>query len=287
MRFKQLNRRTFLFAVLAASISVFLARISDAEPPKTEAFRFVQLCDTQLGMSSSKQVVDKKKAFQRDVQSLRQAVKQINATKSDFVVICGDLVHDFDDKSVAEFKKIIGKLAVPCYCAPGNHDVGGKPTAASLRRYRQAIGKDYYSFEHKGYTFLIANTSLWKSPLEGESEKHDAWIKRTLKEAKKKGSPVFIAAHYPLFVKTIEEKDQYFNLPLDKRKELLALYENNGVVALLAGHTHKTIVKRHKGIQLVNGETTSVNFDKRPRGFRLWTVTTPLDIKHEPVPLKP
>jgi hypothetical protein len=32
------------------------------------------------------------------------------------------------------------------------------------------------------------------------------------------------------------------------------------------------VVNEYKGIQLVNGETTSKNFDKRPMGFRWWDV---------------
>jgi len=97
-------------------------------------------------------------------------------------------------------------------------------------------------------------------------------------------------AAYAIFqinVKNPEEKELYYNLPLDKRKELLTLYEECGVVAVLAGHTHRTIINSYKGIQLVNGEATSKNFDKRPLGFRLWNVASPTAVKHEFVPLKP
>ena len=165
--------------------------------------------------------------------------------------------------------------------------VGNKPTAASLKRYRDVIGKDYYSFEHKGYTFVVTNTQLWKAPPKGESEKHDAWVKQTLEEAKKKRSPVFIVAHYPLYVRSPEEQDSYYNLPLNKRKELLPLYKQCGVVAVLAGHRHRTIINNYEGIQLVNGETTSKNCDKRPLGFRVWNVGSPTSVKHDFVPLKP
>jgi len=134
---------------------------------------------------------------------------------------------------------------------------------------------------------VVTNTQLWKAPLKDESEKHNAWVIQALKKAKKKRSPVFIVAHNPLYVKSSEEKDMYYNLPSDKRKELLALYEQCGVVAVLAGHTHRTIINNYKGIQLINGESTSKNFDKRPLGFRLWNVASPTSVKHKFVPLKP
>jgi predicted phosphodiesterase len=75
------------------------------------------------------------------------------------------------------------------------------------------------------------------------------------------------------------------NLPQTKRKALLDLFEEKGVVAVLAGHTHRLIINEYKGIQLINGETTSSNFDKRPFGFRLWHVTGERPFKHEFVPL--
>ena len=133
---------------------------------------------------------------------------------------------------------------------------------------------------------MITNTQLWKAPLKGESQKHDAWVTQTLQGAKKKNSPVFIASHHPLFLKASDEKDEYFNLPLAKRKEILSLYKQSGVVAVLGGHTHKTIINNYQGIQLVNGEATSRHFDKRPLGFRLWHVASPASITHEFVPIK-
>jgi len=76
------------------------------------------------------------------------------------------------------------------------------------------------------------------------------------------------------------------NLPPAKRTELLDLFERRGVVAVLGGHAHRLIINDHKGIQLVNGETTSKNFDKRPLGFRLWHVADPRPFRHESVSLE-
>ena len=242
-----------------------------------ESFSFVQLCDPQLGMGG----------YDHDVIRFNQAVRLINALGVDFVVICGDLVNNFNDQSVADFLAIKSGLSVPCYPAAGNHDVGNTPTVSSLERYRAAIGADYYSFEHKGYTFVIANTSVWKVQVQGESEAHDTWFRQTLETASGKNSPVFVVQHYPAYVTRADEADGYYNLPPGKRSELLALYETSGVVGVLAGHTHKTVFNEYKGIQLVNGETTSRNFDDRPFGFRLWRVDSPKSASHEFVALAP
>ncbi|MDA7922122.1 metallophosphoesterase [Verrucomicrobiales bacterium] len=256
---------------LATVASVVAAQLSKEPQP----FSFVQMCDTQLGMGG----------YEHDVATFKQAVKQINALPVDFVVICGDLVQTANDQSFADFNEIKAKFTLPCYCAPGNHDVGNAPTKASLANYREKIGKDYYSIEHKGYTVVVANSQLWKAPVEGESEAHDAWFKKTLEEAKAKGSPAFVVFHYPLFLKDIEEKESYYNQSIEKRKEVFALCKKNGVVAFLAGHTHKQISNEKDGILLVNGETTSKNFDKRPMGFRRWNIGSEGGLEHEFVKL--
>ena len=248
------------------------------QSPATEAFTFVQICDTQLGWGFG---------YENDVNSFEQAVSHINGLKPDLVVICGDLVNTFTDSSIADFLQIRSGLTMPSYCAVGNHDVGNSPTVSSLDRYRAALGDDYFSFEHKGYTFVITNTQLWKAPVAGESEKQDPWLRQTLESARDKNSPVFIVQHYPLYLKDPNEGEEYYNLPPAKRSELLALFEDSGVVAVLSGHRHQLVINEYKGIQLVTGETTCRNTDGRPLGFRLWHVDSPTSIRHEFRPLVP
>jgi predicted phosphodiesterase len=252
--------------------------VVNGQSPATEAFKFVQVSDPQLGWGYG---------YANDVNSLRQAVSHINGLKPDLVVFCGDLVNTFTDSSIADFLQIRSGLIMPSYCAAGNHDVGNSPTVSSLERYRQALGDDYFSFEHKGYTFVIANTQLWKAPVAGETEKQDAWLRQTLAAARDKNSPIFIVQHYPLYLTSPDEAEEYYNLPPAKRSELLALFETSGVVAVLSGHRHQLVINEYKGIQMVTGETTCRNTDGRPLGFRLWHVDSPTSIRHEFRPLVP
>ena len=246
--------------------------------PNEKPFTFVQLCDPQLGVGG----------YEHDVNTFKQAVNRINILKPDFVIICGDLAHYYTEESINDFKDINDGFKVPCYIAPGNHDIGDQPTIESLIRYRRDIGEDYFSFEHKGYTFIVTNSLLWKSPLEDESQKHDSWFKQELQDANDANSPVFVVQHIPLYKESPDEpEDPYYTLPVVKRKELLDLFEKYNVVAVLGGHLHETIINDYNGIQLVNSETTSLNFDGRPLGFRVWQVISPTLIRHEFVPLEP
>jgi len=227
-----------------------------------DTFRFVQMCDPQLGMGG----------YTHDTIAFKNAIEQINELKPDFVVICGDLVDSSCNASFDDFNRIKLDFEIPVHIAAGNHDVENVPTKETLAYYRSKIGKDYYSFDFAENKFIVVNTQLWKAPLEEESEKHDIWFQNMLENAKKEKKPVFIIGHYPLFVEQLNEEENYFNLPIKKRLELFDLYKRHGVIAHLGGHVHKTLEHKIENIQFVNAETTSLNFDNRPLGFRLWTV---------------
>jgi serine/threonine-protein phosphatase CPPED1 len=262
------------FVIISICLTLIFGSIFAADNKKPESFSFIQLCDPQLGFGG----------YEHDVNSFKIAVQKINELKPDFVLICGDMVNNFDDKSLADFNDIKAGLKVTCYCCPGNHDVGNTPTLESLKKYRDFFGKNFYSFEHKGYTFVMTDTNIIRVPVEGETQKQDTWIKETLTTAHDKKSPVFVIGHHPMFTKTPDEAYGSNSLPVEKRKELLDLFENSGVVAVLTAHTHQSVINDYKGIQLVTGETTSRNLDGRPFGFRVWNVS-PGSIKQEFVSL--
>lgn len=268
-------RAAFLACILIALIFSYRPLYSQTTG-SGNSFTFAQLCDTQLGMGG----------YEHDVKTFTEAVKKINALKPDFAVICGDLVNVANTESYADFNSIRADFTVPCHLAAGNHDLSNEPTSTTLAFYRKIIGKDYYSFEHKGFTFIIVNTQFWKTPIKGESERHDAWFRNTLQSAHEKKSPVIVAGHNPLFLKSPDEEDEYYNIPKNKKQELLKLFKEYGVIAMIAGHTHKFIEHDYQGIIFMNGETTSKNFDKRPFGFRLWHVSSPDSLTHEFVSLE-
>lgn len=260
--------------LLAIGLSIEKAAAAEPESP---GFQFVQMCDTQLGFGAD--------GYDQDVQSFRKAVRKINAMKPAFVVICGDLVNKPQPQAFADFKKVMAELEVPCYCVAGNHDVGQPATVASLETFRNTIGKDFYSFKHAGWTFLVVNTVLWKAPIDKETAAQDEWFIDSLKHAKAESSPVIVMGHHPLFLKQADEKEEYFNIPPQKRAEILGQFPENGVVAMLTGHTHRLVENEYEGIHFLSGETTSKNFDKRPFGFRLWSVDPAGNVNNRFVPL--
>jgi 3',5'-cyclic AMP phosphodiesterase CpdA len=243
-------------------LTLCLVCITACKTTRQFPFSFVQLCDPQLGMGG----------YEHDKASLGQAVKQINELECDFVVVCGDLVHHPADSSFQDFLDITGELDMPCYLVAGNHDVGNIPGDSSLAYYREKLGDDYYTFKYGRKAFVVVNTQLWKNHVEGASAAHDQWFRKVLDDFAGRQIPVIVIGHHPLFVEEVNEEEAYFNLPLEKRMEILRHFVESGVVAYLSGHRHETLINDYQGIQLVTGESTSRNFDGRPLGFRLWEV---------------
>lgn len=261
--------KTLWIAAVLTALAIGAARAADP-------FTFVQLSDPQLGMGG----------YERDVRTFELAVQQINASSPDFVIICGDLTEAIDEAQIAEFNRIKAGFTMPCYCAAGNHDLTNSPDSATLELYRQRIGPDWQSFEHKGVTFAIVNTQLWKAKVPEESFRHQEWLEGVLEKAVKKDSPVVIAGHYPLFDQEPDEDEGYFNLPLETRKALLKQFHESGVVAVLSGHAHKNNIQSVSEIQFVTNASTSRNFDGAPMGYRLWKVQGKPPWNHEYVPVE-
>ena len=231
----------------------------------TQPFSFVQYTDPQLGFGE----------YERDLRMWRVAVEMINRERPDFVLLCGDLVDDpYDPAAWQDFFSVYAALQVPCYFVPGNHDIGWKKIDPELlRSYREKIGDDYGVFYHKGFTFVWVNTLFWKeNTISKERQVHDAWLKEKLERAQEKGVPIIVAGHHPCFLERADEPDEYFNLPLTKRSELIELFKQCGVQAYLSGHRHIPFAHTHQDIQFVSAPSTAHDFDGSPFGFNLWSV---------------
>lgn len=265
--------RIFLFKPILP-FWVFIIFLICISCNQSQEFSFIQITDTQLGFSN----------YEDDVEAFRQAVRQINESEADFVILTGDLVDSISEGTFQDFKNISNGLNIPLYIAPGNHDINNPPTSASLEYYRKTISADYFSFKHKRVTFIIANTQLWRTWIEDESEKHDNWFKKTIEDTGER--PVIVAGHHPFFIReSNEEDDAYNNIPVEKRTELLDLMVQYNTIAYFAGHTHRYLENEFQGIPLLNIETTSLNFDQRSRGYRIWHISGG-KATHEYIPLE-
>jgi len=262
-----MKKHYFPFILFIAVLVITIIGCEEYEPeqPKTTNLIVAQFCDPQLGFGRD--------SFEADVARLEKAVQLVNELSPDMVLITGDMLHIATDEDVAIFLEIISHIKMPVLLTPGNHEISEPVTATKLQRYRSLFGEDFRVAECNKYCIISANSMLWRDAPCEETIRHDSLLYDALQKAKNKEQPILILTHIPPFVSSIDEDDGYYNLPKAKRQELLQFFAENDVFLWLAGHTHRTSHRNYGQINILNGETTCNNFDGRPFGFRLLTIS--------------
>ena len=234
---------------------------------------FFQMADPQFGMFTNDT------NFVKETINFEKAISAANRLHPSFVVVCGDLVNQLESRDqIAEYKRIADKLdpSIPLYNVPGNHDVGRtRPNPEGLANYRKNFGADYYSFQSGNVYGIVLNSSLFFDPtlVEEEAAKQDAWLRSTLKKANKtKNVNIIIFQHISWFTSQPNEKDGYFNIPLERRRVYLDLFHQYGVKYIFAGHFHKNSIGWDDGLEMVTTGPIGKPLGKDPSGFRIVTI---------------
>ena len=227
-------------AALAAALLLLLTA-SCSRP-----FVFIQLTDPQIGFRDTTQ------GYAWTDSLMLLAVDAVNRVRPACVIITGDLVNKpTDSLQQAIYKRNVEAIdpSVPVYALPGNHDI--RPwTEENHAAFIKRNGYDRFSFKVKGCSFIGFDSDCIKDSIETVEKEQLEWLTRELEKAK--GSrQVYLFTHCPVIRETIDEKEDYFNFPIPKRKEYIDLFKRYGVTALFAGHTHKYYQTSYEGISFI------------------------------------
>jgi 3',5'-cyclic AMP phosphodiesterase CpdA len=213
--------------------------------------------------------------FEADARLFETAIAHANELAPAFVVICGDLVNRAGHAGqIAEFRRIAATLdrSIPLYFVAGNHDVENKPTAKSLRAYRETLGSDWYSFRNGEVYGIVLNSQLIDAPEEvpEESEKQPRWLRKELAHASESGARhLLVFQHHPYFLVRPDEGDQYFNIDREVRSVYLELFKQAGVEAVFAGHYHRNAHGRDGELEMITTGPVGKPLGDDPSGLRL------------------
>lgn len=258
--------RRLLFLLLLGCLIAGAARAQDNN------FFFIVGGDPQFGMTSSDQ------DFAQETANFEKFIAAANRLKPAFVIICGDLVNKAGDPAqVGEYLRIAGKLdpSVHLYNLPGNHDIGDKPTPERIAAYTQKFGPDHYTFRAGRMTAIVLNSGIIHTPdaVPALAEAQEKWFAAELEKAQKAGAgPIIVFMHHPLFLKSADEPDQYFNIPLPRRRRYLDLMHKFGVTYVFDGHYHREAVAQDNGLEVVTCGPIGKPLGKDPSGLRIVTV---------------
>lgn len=287
---KQLTRREFLTTIEAIGLTAALDGFNWSKaaeetagalrPKKVAALEgkpvltIAHCCDPQLGFGEAE---TPEEAYAADLARLKKEVALLNELKPDLVLYAGDMTNRWNEVA-KDWPEVLKTIAAPILVAPGNHDIPDPVKAPVVKTFVDVFGKEYDSLVLNGWK-IIAINSQYVRPTE-EKELYDAqveWFRHELEDAKASGLRSIVASHVPPFVKTLDEKDEYFNFPATLRQTFLDYLVANDATFYLAGHTHTTLEREYRGVPLLNGETTSRNFDRHDFGFRLLKIDEKLN----------
>lgn len=230
-------------------IVLLLVLVSDgySQTAQSEDFSFVFMTDIHL---KNEPLV---------LNSYRKVINQINEISPDFVLSGGDQVYDVmrgnEPKSDSLFSLFIKEskaIKAPIYPAVGNHELFGiyeeSPSDSShhyykLGMYEKYFGKPYYSFDHKGWHFIVLNSLDVKGYkyIESFDQQQLSWLSEDLKTISPT-TPIVIMTHIPLVSvqnQMKEPKDGISYGPsLVNKYKLFEILKPYNLKLVLQGHIH-------------------------------------------------
>jgi 3',5'-cyclic AMP phosphodiesterase CpdA len=230
------------------------------------------MSDPQFGMFTANG------EFSRETANFTRAIDAANRLRPAFVVVTGDLTNrQGDSAQIAEYRRIASTLdrSIPLYNVPGNHDVALPMSSQSVRSYRAIYGSDYYTFDRNGIRGVVINSSLFKeaSLAPEEAAAQERWLEKTIADARAAKQRVIVFQHHPWFLTGIDEPDQYYNLPVEKRRQVMKLFGDAGVRYVFAGHYHRNALAHDGALEMVTTGPVGKPLGTDPSGIRVVIVT--------------
>jgi 3',5'-cyclic AMP phosphodiesterase CpdA len=238
-----IDRRGFLECMAWAGTGVLWtigagmasSRAFGQKTPATDngGFTFVQISDSHMGFN---------KPANTDVTAtLQAAVDKINTLPKtpDFIIHTGDLSHSSKPAEFDTLAQVMSSAkAKQVFYVPGEHDNSVDDGKLYLERFgKDAKGKGWYSFDHKGVHFVgLVNSAA----LEGMGKlggDQIEWLSADL-QGRSSSTPLVLFAHLPLW--TVYPN---WGWGTQDSEQALSYVKRFGSVTVLNGHIHQVMQK--------------------------------------------
>lgn len=198
---------------------------------------------------------------QKADEGFRKAINLANSMNPDFVLTGGDLIMDalgqpfeIADSLYRLYKATSAGIKAPVYNTIGNHEYFGvyKESLVSTshpdygsKMFERYFGKTYYSFNHKGWHFIVLNSVGITSTRRYVGKIDDQqmeWIKQDLASVSP-NTPIVISSHIPLIslYTYVFEGNMATNdsaTVVSNGRDVLNLFANHNLKLILQGHQH-------------------------------------------------
>jgi 3',5'-cyclic-AMP phosphodiesterase len=221
-------------------------------------------------------------------EGFQQAIQVVNELEPDFVLTGGDLVMDAFGQSFNRAEMLYQmyidlseNFEMPVYNTMGNHEIFGVSEGCGVESshpefgknmYQKRIGQLYYSFDYKGWHFMILD-SVQLTPDHSYvgwiDDDQIEWIIQDLQSTAQE-NPIVLSTHiplvsaYPLFSGN-PVGDELNSLIVSNAAEVLDLYKDHNLKLVLQGHLHIVEDIYIGGIRFITAGAVSANWWEGPR----------------------
>jgi len=199
---------------------------------------------------------------------IEKAIESAKKNNVDFILTGGDNV-DIDvlgkdaesaHELYANYADIINNSGIDYYAAIGNHDrFWGCEKNDPLYNeglFEKYINKSYYSIDHKGWHFIVLNTS---NSLVDEQQKQ--WLSEDLKKTDDE-TPIIVTVHvpflsvyYPALEGKYKSNDTFSNF-----KEIWDMFDSKNLKLVLQGHMHLYEEIKIRDVQFITAGAVSASW---------------------------
>jgi 3',5'-cyclic AMP phosphodiesterase CpdA len=276
------TRRRFLGHLLGALAATELNNFAAGfEPP--QSFRFAFLTDIHFMIEP----------IYRSGQGIAQCLAAVETLRPrpEFILVGGDIVNVARDLTVTEaqrrldlFQKIWNDhTALPCHWVFGNHDLVATnnpevPTTTpgygkALFQSHFHLGKLYYSFNHRGWRFIILD-DVQLVPDNGYIGAFFPEEINFCRAGLNTAAPTIVCTHIPIVspmamqIHLARMMGLQINAPANlvctNGSTLISALPGHNVKAVLCGHLHRYERSEQNGIPFINSGAVCGNYWKGP-----------------------
>ena len=215
--------------------------------------------------------------------------RKIASTNPEFAIMGGDHVYDATAVNGVRagmvfdlYKRTEQALGMPLRNAIGNHDIFGVLKQSGIaptdplygkKMYQDRMGQTYYSFDYKGYHFVVLDSiqptpdRLWEARVDAAQLN---WLREDLKKLPQ-AAPVIAVVHCPIvtafatYAEIVSAGRKYNTMTVANGPEVLEILDSANVLAVLQGHTHVNEIVQHKNTQYITSGAVCGNWWRGPR----------------------
>jgi 3',5'-cyclic AMP phosphodiesterase CpdA len=105
-------------------------------------------------------------------------------------------------------------------------------------------------------------------------DEQEQWLRNELEQARRdRARHVVIFQHHPWYIRSVDEADDYSNIPRAQRARYLALFREFGVHTLISGHYHRYVVSPDASFQMIASGPVGMPLGDGKSGLAVVSVT--------------